>query len=323
MTRRTIGDATPRNPGPGSDVLESMTTTRVPGPAAVLLLALALAACADAAGPSAPPDATPPAAAPPDDPDALVLRVAYTGGYLAVDAAVTRFPSSSVYADGRMITAGPVPAIYPGPALPNVLVTQLDDGQVQELVDQALAAGVGGTADLGSPRVADAPSTRFTLTTRDGTYVREVYALDAFPAPGGGTLPDDGLTDEQRAGREALTGLISTLWDAEQQAYAAGSRPQPYEPAALAVVARPWTDPEDGLDHPAADWPGPPLPGQPIGSLPDLSCLTVTGDQVPEVLAPAREANAATPWRTADGRLWAVQFRPLLPDESGCADLLT
>ena len=40
------------------------------------------------------------------------------------------------------------------------------------------------------------------------------------------------------------------------------------------------------------------------------------------VLATAAKANAATPW-TSGGRTWSLHLRPLLPDESGCADLAT
>jgi hypothetical protein len=39
------------------------------------------------------------------------------------------------------------------------------------------------------------------------------------------------------------------------------------------------------------------------------------------VLDAAARATASTPWVTADGTRWSVTFRPLLPDETGCADL--
>ena len=67
-------------------------------------------------------------------------------------------------------------------------------------------------------------------------------------------------------------------------------------------------------------WPGPALPGKPSGGLPDTTCVTATGDQAQALLTAAGSANAATPWVTGDGR-WSITFRPLLPDESGCADL--
>jgi hypothetical protein len=53
----------------------------------------------------------------------------------------------------------------------------------------------------------------------------------------------------------------------------------------------------------------------------DVSCVSATGDQARALLDAAGSANSATPWVTADGTRWSVTFRPLLPDESGCADL--
>ena len=48
--------------------------------------------------------------------------------------------------------------------------------------------------------------------------------------------------------------------------------------------------------------------------------MTVTGAEQDEVLAAAKGANANTPW-TSGGKQFTVTFRPLLPDETGCADL--
>jgi hypothetical protein len=311
MTRRTGADATRRNHRSRDDVLVIVTITGVLRPTAALLLVLALAACADPASPRASsPDPSAPATTLPDGADTLVLRIEDTGGFVPAGALTARVPRVSVYADGRMVTDGPVALMYPGPALPNVLVARLGADQVRQVVDRALAAGVAETADLGTPPIADATTTRFTLTTAEATYVREVYALERVPSPGSGH--DDGLTGQQSAGREALAGLVSALEDLDQQQFAAGTPPQTYTPSALAVVGRPWVDPGDGLPQPTLDWPGPPLPG---------GCVVVTGDQVPVVLAAARSGNSATSWRTADGGLWSVQFRPLLPDESTCADL--
>jgi hypothetical protein len=49
--------------------------------------------------------------------------------------------------------------------------------------------------------------------------------------------------------------------------------------------------------------------------------VTATGDQARAVLDAAGAASAVTPWTTPDGGRWSVTLRPLLPDESGCADL--
>ena len=197
---------------------------------------MALAACGErgAATPGSPSTATaPPAAA-----DGLVLRVEYTGGFVSPSVTAGRLPLVSVYADGRVISEGPVIAIYPGPALPNLQVQQIGRPAVRDLVDRALAAGVGETTDLGMPLVADAPSTRFTLVTDGATYQREVYAL-------GETPEDSGLTAAQDEARGRLSDLLSSIPEAN------GVDTSPYAAKSVAAVVTPWIDPEDGLVHPS------------------------------------------------------------------------
>lgn len=298
-----------------------MTILGIARPATALAVLL-LAACAAGGAARTPPVGTgPPDVGPPDAPAALVLRVEHVGGFLPPHMIAGRLPLVSVYADGRVISEGPVPAIHPGPALPNVQVQEIDPAEVQVLADRAQAAGVGDTSDLGMPPVADAPSTRFTLVTASGTQVREVYALWESPQPGrdpGGS----GLTTEQEAARARLATFLTELQDL-------GRGPEvdteltvrSYVPEAVAALATPWIDPEDELDHPERAWPGPALPGEPMGPGPlGLGCVVASGEQARAVLAAAGSANVATPW-TSDGARWSVSIRPLLPDESGCADL--
>ena len=285
-----------------------MTISGLLRPAVTAAVLLALAACGERGGVAT---STPGGAASTPAPDeGLVLRVEQTGGFVTPSVVAARLPTVSIYADGRVISEGPVAAIYPGPALPNLQEQHIDRGAVQDLVDRALAAGVAETADLGSPPVADATSTRFTLVTATDTYVREVYAL--WETPGGST----GLTDEQQAARARLSDFLSTVTDPPTSQDSA-----PYVPTAVAAVASPWVDPQDGLTPPELPWPGPALPGEPTGGPADVGCVTATGDQAQELLAAAASANAATPWVTPDGTRWSVLFRPLLPDESSCADL--
>ncbi len=290
-----------------------MTIMRAFRPAVALALLLALTACGERSGDTS----APPVAELPADEDALVLRVEHTGGFVPVEILAGRLPIASVYADGRVLVEGPVPAIYPGPAWPNVQVIEAGRDRVQELADRALAAGVAETADLGTPPVADVPSTRFTLVTDDGTHVREVYALTETIG-----MPDNGLTAEQEAARQELRELLDALTGL---GVSGDEAPQPWTPAAVAAIVAPWTASEDdiaqGLTPAPVPWPGPPLPGEPLGSLPDLTCVTASGDEATAVIEAARDANRLTPWSTPDGTLWSVLFRPLLPDETGCADL--
>ncbi|MET7748427.1 hypothetical protein [Micromonospora sp. NPDC005367] len=92
--------------------------------------------------------------------------------------------------------------------------------------------------------------------------------------------------------------------------------PVPYEPTAVAVVATP-ADPAE----PARPWPLPTLAGEPLGATSAGStCLVLRGVDVDTARRAAATADAAARWSSA-GQVWQVAPRPLLPDESGCADL--
>lgn len=245
--------------------------------------------------------------------EGLVLRVQLTGGFGGPSVTAGRLPLVSVYADGRVISEGPVPAIYPGPALPAVQQRRIDRTAVQDLVDRALAAGVAETADLGSTRVADAPSTRVTVITATHAYAREVYALSETPTVGGG------LTEGQQAARAKLRDLVTAVTAVTEPL--PGGVSVPYQPTGVAALITPWADRPHGPAQPDVAWPGPELPGAPTAGRPDAGCVSATGDQARAILTAAGRANGATPWVTPDGSRWSVTFRPLLPDESGCADL--
>ncbi|MGY1842171.1 hypothetical protein [Modestobacter sp. SYSU DS0875] len=297
-----------------------ITAVRATALAALLTV---LAACAQGGSAGAPPSTSSPSPGPelPEAADALVLAVEQTGGFTTPEMLAARLPVVAVYADGRVITEGPVVAVYPGPAWPNVQVQQIDPDAVRELAQRALDAGLAEDGDLGSPPVADATSTRFTLHTADGTFVREAYALAE-----GRDWPDSGLTEDQQEARARLADLRDALTDltATLGADAVGEAEQ-YEPTAVAALVRPWTEPADDpaapedAASPEREWPGPALPGEPIA--PGVTCLTVDGEQATAVAAAAREATTQTPWVGADGTRWSVTFRPLLPHEQGCADL--
>ena len=122
--------------------------------------------------------------------DALVIRVQYVDGFVPVEYNASQLPLLSVYADGRVLTQGAQPAIYPGPALPNIEERLISRDDVARLAGQAIAAGVGSGADYGQPNVMDAPSTKFTVHTEDRTYQSSANAL--------GMDPGGGLSSSQR-----------------------------------------------------------------------------------------------------------------------------
>jgi hypothetical protein len=280
--------------------------------AAVTLFLLSACARVDGAEAGTPDESASASAPATTDPDGLALRIERVGGFMAPDQQIGRLPVVSVYGDGRVITMGPAPAIYPSAALPNILVQQADPAMVQQLVDKATAAGVGSGADLGRPGVADAPTTRITVATGSGT--RSVSAVALTEAQ-----PDDPrLTPAQRDARAKLAAFVQQVTDLS----AAAGMPaaQPYVPESIAALARPYVKPQDGLPTQpnALAWPGPALPGESISG--NQGCAVASGDQAQAVLTAAKAATSITPW-TSGGKQWTVVFRPLLPDETGCADL--
>lgn len=246
--------------------------------------------------------------------DALVLRVESFGGFAPADRVLGRLPAISVYGDGRVITEGPVPAIYPGPALPNVQVQTVSVELVQEMVGEGLAAGVRSGTDYGRPNVADAPTTRVTVVTAGGTQSVTAEALNEAQAN------DPRLTAAQRQARVKLAAFVRKLSGLPA---ADGMPPSvQYEPASVAVLARPWVAQGTGPESPAKAWPGPELPGSYLNPAFKIGCVVASGADKDKVMAAAKDANVVTPW-TQGAAKYLITFRPLLPDEAGCAVLKT
>lgn len=248
--------------------------------------------------------------------DELVLRVDVGGGFVPIEFTLTQFPSFSLYGDGRIITLGPQIEIYPGPALPNLQVTRISEEGIQRVLEEARAAGLlGPDHHYDYPGIADAATTTFTVVADGSTHVISAYALaEGF---------DDGLLEEdEREARQGLLDFQARLTDLRSWLPdGAVGEETPYETDELRIFVRagaPVAEPE--LEQRPLDWP---LPGElatfgaPAQPSPDFRCGTVTGEALRQVLDRAARANTLTPW-TSNGESYALFFRPLLPDESGC-----
>ncbi|SDS24387.1 hypothetical protein [Actinoplanes derwentensis] len=276
-------------------------------PLLFLLGACARPGAADEAGSSTPVTESTTA-----DPDSIALRVEYRGGFVPAETIPGRIPRFSVYADGRALSEGPVTAIYPGPALPNLQEIKLSAAQVKELTDGALAAGVKSGGDFGTPNVADTPSTRIVVATAGGEQTVEVMALNE-------ANPDDkSLTAAQHAARKKLTEFLASV----DRLFAETASPasKPYQPTRLAVLAQPYQDTGDGAGGATVAWPAAALPGAALNEQLKINCVTVEGTELEAVWKLAGTANARTPWESA-GKKWQIIFRPLLPEETGCDSL--
>lgn len=280
--------------------------------AAVPLVLIGACAQPAADGAGVPAAGTPASSAATARGDDLVLRTELFGGFLPAELVVGALPTVSVYADGRVITQGPVPAVYPGPALPNLQEQSISPEQVRELVAASEEAGVRNGTDFGKSNVVDAPSTRVVVTTPQGTRTVTVDALDETQAQ------DPMLTPAQAQARTRLSTFVRRLSDLQT-----GQSPvRAYQPDAVAVLARPWTSTGGGEPPPPAAqaWPGPELPGTYLSPNFKIGCVVATGAEKDEVLAAARTATAITPWTAGKDR-YLITFRPLLPDEKDCAVL--
>ncbi|MEV1329383.1 hypothetical protein AB0J20_07380 [Micromonospora costi] len=131
----------------------------------------------------------------------------------------------------------------------------------------------------------DAPVVRLVVVSTDGRRERTLPRTDA-----------------------AVERLRATL-----AGYADGPA-VPFRPEAVAMVATPGDAAE-----PARPWPLPTLAGEPLSGLAAGSTCLVLRDADLDTVRAAATAGAGR-WRS-DGRVWQVAPRPLLPDETGCADL--
>lgn len=277
------------------------------------LVATLLAACAAGGGGavaspdgSAAPTETPPPALP-TNPDALVLQVRDEGGFVMPQYNFSRTPQISVYADGRVIQQGAQVLMFPGPILPPLFVSTLDEATLLSLLEQAAAAGLASGANAAYPAttVADAPDTVFAVRGQNG------LTETSFGAFG---IEQTGLAAAEVEARRAATAFLGAL----QAAVSAAPGGASFTPAAIRLLVADYVAQADFPQEPV-DWPLATslatggtawFPGQPeMGR-----CLVVEGADL-ETLWPALgAANALTPF-ASDGKQYALTVRPLLPDE--------
>ncbi len=295
-----------------------------------LATVLSLAACTGAG--SLPPTGTPggstasPAASPsigtiahPTGADELVLRVEVGGGLVAPGWILSEMPTISIYGDGRVITRGPQIEIYPGPALPNLLVSRVSEDGLQRILAAASEAGiVGRDASYPYPLIADAPTTTFVVDAGGTTSTVSAYALG---------LGEDTsvLSPEDAAARADLADFAARLGDLPGWLGRDGASAEaPYDFDAIRIYAQQATpaaqDPEPSPT--IADWPlATPLAafGEPFRATtePAMRCGVVEGDDLATIRPALESANQLTYWRSG-GETWSLILRPLLPDEAGC-----
>jgi hypothetical protein len=286
--------------------------------AAVALVAFMTVACSAAGGPVGSQAASDlPGIVHPTGANELVLRLRHVGGFVPASFHFSQTPVVAVYGDGTVIVPGPVPAIYPGPALPNLQKATISEAGLQKLLEAARDAGLLGPDahyDLGG--IMDASTAEFTVNAGGAVHTVSAYALME------GTDVPQGTDPAVVAARAKLATFQSLLTSLEGVLGAEISAWEPYEAEAVQLLVTSGAPQNDqGLAQEQIAWPlDPPLAG--FGEThADLfqgeRCGVVTGEDL-EALRPLfAKANTLTPW-TDDDAAFGIMIRPLLPDETGC-----
>lgn len=249
----------------------------------------------------------------------LVLREDTDGGFVAPGWILSHVPQISIYGDGRVITEGAQIAIYPGPALPSLVVSRVSEAGLQKILASAAEAGLlGEDASYPYPGIMDAGTTTFVVNAGGVTHTVSAYALGLGEDPS--VLPPT-----EAAARADLAAFSAKLGDLREWLGSdVVSVETPYVFDAIRIYAqeaKPVAQ-DSGLTPTVVDWPlATPLAsfGTPFRPTmePPMRCGVVTGDDL-ATLRPALEgANQLTYWQSG-GLTYALTLRPLLPDESGC-----
>jgi hypothetical protein len=242
----------------------------------------------------------------------IVLQMTTGGGFVPIEFFVALVPEFSLYGDGRVIGPGSVPAIYPGPALPNLQTTVIPEKSVQAILAAAREAGLfNGTFDYGQPRVADAPTTTIVINAGGATYRSQIYALTVQPT--------GGLSAVQQRVRAAVSALRDRL--VPLTSFTSGEIVwESYQFTALAVFSQavdPGSPPDPtGVQPNLLDWPLGDLAtlGQ-EASRPGLRRVVLSGQDLAALRPLLDQATQITLWKSG-GKEYHLFLRPLLPDET-------
>lgn len=250
----------------------------------------------------------------PSEPAGFSLRAWVTQALPPIDSFAISGPSI-VVDRGALITQGPVPAIFPGPLMPNLIARPISEAGIEAIVAAARAAGLlDGPTDLtgGGMPGAQVGHLRFVVDGVErevlGDPNRQIVCVTAPCDPAAGT-PE----------------AFGTFWArlSDPTGWLAGElgRETLYDPERLAVLL---TEPRlDATIQPSiAPWP---IDGEllkfgtvfavPQGT-PPVRCGVIEGDDVVAALAAFRAANQLTRWTDGTGAERGAIIRPLFPGEA-------
>lgn len=246
--------------------------------------------------------------------DALIFRINTEGGFVAPETVVTHVPEFSLMGDGRVIVAGAIDMIFPGPAMAPLLQRTLNEDGIQAVLRMIADTGMF-TQDRelrgGMQHIADAPTTTFTLHADGRDVIVSAYALGML----------DQLPADEAAAQRSLLSLqqrLSTVDSALPASAWTETAWHAFGPSALRLFVRNAdADPPDpsGIANQLLPWPtanDPAALGGPSNQL--GQCVVVTGADASAWLRVLAQANQLTRFVAGTHR-YAVRVAGLLPDE--------
>ena len=258
----------------------------------------------------------------PDEvPGDVLLRATITQA-LPPESLFPWVPAVTITADRTVVTAGPVPAIFPGPLLPNLRGRSISEAGFERLVSGARTLGLlEGNGDFSPSDVMPGSQRGLVEVVVDGA-LRTItgdpnLVMHCVTAP---CDPVPGTPEAFGVFWQALLDLPTILGDDLGQEFA-------YEPGAFALLIG--VEPMDGggiapqvvgwpLDTALADI------GLPVGDRLLPRCGTVRGEDAAILAAAFSRATQLTRWVDrggAEADAVAIAVRPLLPGEDVCRDL--
>lgn len=237
-------------------------------------------------------------------------------------------PEFSLFEDGAIYRLGPVIAIYPPAALPNLTKMRVSQAAIDAIMDEARKAGLEQPLRVPDQSMTDTiPAHRF-LFNDDGTLVESLVwglMIDAVQAPDWG--------EEALAQQQALRSLAAYLSNIPFNLPAEDLLEQelPIDPDRLQVLSFEATADlalESGLpnlDQPPLEWPlatslaelSSPFEPETGADLPAISCVEIAGEDARAVVETSRQGDLLSPW-VDNGITYGLLLKPLLPDQSGC-----
>jgi hypothetical protein len=262
------------------------------------------------------PAPTPVAPSPGPDVQGFWLRLTTTQAILPVNL-FGRLDPLVITGDGRVVSAGAVPAIFPGPLVTPLVARQLTDAGRAAILKLATDLGLVGrqTDFVGGPPLAGGIMGHIQISI-DGKLVE----LTGLPDVQCTTSP----CNPAPATPEAFSLFWQRMLDLGSWLGAELGPDSPYTPAAYSVLVGPSPVPQAGINPVIADWPLPDqLATMGIDASQGYRCATFTGGAVAVLKEAFDKANQLTGW-TQDPQFsasYGLTVVPLAPGQDACKDL--